>query len=105
MGAVLPRGYDSVMGIEVRNNEDRNRYELVLDEQLVGIADYRVDGDTVVFPHTEITPSLRGQGLGEQLVRGALDDVRSRGAKVQPLCWFVREFIDLNTEYADLKAA
>ena len=91
------------MTTDVRNNEDLRRYELVVDEAVVGIADYHVEGDTMVFPHTEITPRLRGQGYGEQLVRGALDDVRRRKSKVRPLCWFVDEFIDNNPDYADLK--
>ena len=81
------------MSMEVRNNEERSRYELSRDGTVVGIADYDLDGDTVVFPHTEIAPSLRGQGLGEQLVAAALDDVRRRGLKVRALCWFVRDFI------------
>lgn len=93
------------MATEVRHNKEQSRYELVLDDQVIGIADYEAVGDLLVFPHTEITPRLRGQGFGEQLVRGALDDVRARGAKVRPLCWFVREFIDLNPDYADLAAA
>jgi len=93
------------MAADVRNNEDLNRYELVVDDALVGIADYRLDGETLVFPHTEIVPRLRGRGLGEQLVRGALDDVRRRNAKVRPLCWFVDEFIQHNSDYADLKAS
>ncbi|MEY2397406.1 MAG: uncharacterized protein QOJ00_580 [Actinomycetota bacterium] len=93
------------MSTEVRDNEDMGRYELVVDDALVGIADYRVDGDTLVFPHTEIDPGRRGQGLGDELVRGALDDVRRRGAKVRPQCWFVRDFIDENPEYADLKVS
>ena len=90
---------------DVRRNEALSRYELVVDETLVGIADYHARGDVLVFPHTEITPPLRGRGLGEQLVRGALEDVRSRGGKVRPICWFVKEFIELNPEYADLTAA
>jgi predicted GNAT family acetyltransferase len=93
------------MALEVRNNAERGRYELARDNLVIGIADYDVDGDTIVFPHTEITPALRGQGLGEQLVRAALDDVRARGAKVRPLCSFVREFIATNPKYRDLKAA
>ena len=91
--------------MDVRHNEKLRRYELVIDDAVAGIADYRVDGDTLVFPHTEINPKLRGQGLGEQLVRGALDDVRRRQSKVRPLCWFVDEFIDNNPEYADLKVS
>jgi predicted GNAT family acetyltransferase len=93
------------MGLDVRNNKDRQRYELLSDHTVVGIADYHPDGDVVVFPHTEITPHLRGRGLGEVLVRAALDDVRRLDAKIRPGCWFVREFIDDNPEYADLLAS
>jgi hypothetical protein len=89
----------------VRNAEQRSRYELILDDQIVGIADYRVDGDTVIFPHTEVLAHLRGRGLGEILVRGALDDVRASGRSVVARCWFVEQFLDDNPEYADLRAA
>jgi predicted GNAT family acetyltransferase len=90
---------------EVRNADGRSRYELLVDGELVGIADYRIDGDRIVFPHTEIAPARRGQGLGDVLVRGALDDVRGSGLEVVPACWFVREFLDANDQYADLRAA
>ncbi len=93
------------MATEVRNAEDKSRYELLIDGKLAGIADYRIEGDRIVFPHTEIDPSRRGQGLGAVLVRGALDDVRGSGRQVVPTCWFVREFIDANEKYADLRAA
>jgi uncharacterized protein len=56
----------------------------------------------VVFPHTEIEPSMRNQGLGAELVRGALDDVRARGGTVVAQCWYVAEFIDQHPEYSDL---
>ena len=48
---------------------------------------------------------MRGRGLGEELVRGALDDVRRRRAKIRPDCWFVREFLQNNPDYLDLKSA
>ena len=93
------------MATEVRHNEKRSRYELLIDAQLVGIADYRIAGDTIVFPHTEIDHRLRGQGLGAQLVQGALDDVRGSGRTVVPHCWYVAQFIDEHPEYGDLLAA
>jgi predicted GNAT family acetyltransferase len=89
----------------VRNAVGSSRYELVVDEQIVAIADYRIDGDRVIFPHTEVVRHLRGRGLGERLVRGALDDVRSSGRSVVALCWFVDQFLDTNPGYADLRAA
>jgi predicted GNAT family acetyltransferase len=93
------------MTTEVRNAVDRSRYELLLHGDLVGVADYRIDGDTIVFSHTEIDAQLRGNGLGALLVSGALDDVRTTGRAVRPVCWFVREFIETHKDYADLQAA
>src|SRR2546430_1797072 len=99
---------------EVRDNPEQSRYELVEDGKLLGVADYRAMGavspggtpgpGTIAFPHTEIVPGRRNQGLGEQLVQGALDDVRRKGAKVVPMCWFVAEFLEEHPEYADLRA-
>jgi predicted GNAT family acetyltransferase len=48
---------------------------------------------------------MRGRGLGSELVRAALDDVRRRGATVVPTCWYVAEFIDAHPEYGDLLAS
>lgn len=90
---------------EVRNDEARSRYELVVDGQIIGVADYRVVGDEVVFPHTEIDHRHRGNGWGEVLVQGAMEDVRSTGRTVVPRCWFVAEFLELHPEFADLRAA
>ena len=93
------------MTVAVRNNPERSRYELTLDGELVGVADYRDLAGRRVFPHTEIRPALRGRGLGAQLVRGALDDARTAGHTVVPQCWFVAEFIDDHPDYRDLLAS
>lgn len=94
------------MSTEVRRNDDRGRYELFVDGEMVGIADFTVsaDGEVATFPHTVISPERRGTGLGDILVRGALDDVRGRVSKVVPACWFVADFIEGHSEYADLVA-
>ena len=90
------------MPSELRNDRDQSRYELLIDGEIVGIAEYRVEGDVVVFPHTEIAPARRGQGLGARLVRYALDDVRATNQRVNAQCWYVAEFIAAHPEYGDL---
>jgi predicted GNAT family acetyltransferase len=92
------------MGITIRNNEPASRYELWLDGVLASVADYRLVGDRVVFPHTETAPRYRGQGLAARLIEGALDDVRASRRTVVATCWFVAEFIDQHPEYQDLAA-
>lgn len=91
-------------GPTVRKVDAQSRYELVVDDQIVGIADYRIVGDVVVMPHTEIAAHLRGRGYGETLVQGALDDVRAQGRTVVPQCWFVAGFIEQHADYGDLVA-
>ncbi|MBV9950479.1 MAG: N-acetyltransferase [Acidimicrobiia bacterium] len=88
----------------VRRDEERCRYELVEDGVVVGHAAFRGLNGVVVMPHTEIDPRRRGTGLGAKLVQGALDDLRQRGSKVVPSCWYVAEFIDGHPDYADLLA-
>jgi predicted GNAT family acetyltransferase len=55
----------------VRHNAERSRFELDTPAGLA-VADYRLSGDTMTIFHTEVSLSLRGNGIGEQLVLGTL---------------------------------
>jgi uncharacterized protein len=91
------------VSIEVRDNPDQTRYELHVDGQLAGFAQYRLHNDRITFVHTEIDEAHVGSGLGGRLARGALDDARSRGLAVVPLCPFIAAFIGRHPdEYLDL---
>ena len=85
-------------------NDGAARYELVVGGEIAGVLDVHDAGDRVVLPHTEIDRRHQGQGLGAVLVTGALDDLRRRGRRIVPTCWYVREFVDAHPEYADLLA-
>lgn len=95
---------------DVLNNADESRYELLRDGVEIGIIEYRLlagdDGDQTVaeFHHTLIHQAERGQGHAERLVRGALDDVRTRRLRVKPTCWYVDQFLVEHPAYADLRA-
>ena len=68
----------------------------------LAIADYRMSGNTMTIFHTEVPAPVRGRGIGERLVRGALEKAKKLGLKIVPRCWFVRDFIERNREFADL---
>ena len=91
------------MNSSVVDNQEKSRFELEVPGG-PAIADYRVEGGTIVMTHTEVPGELRGQGFGEKLARGALDIVRTRNLKVVPRCPFIRKFIEKNPEYANLLA-
>jgi predicted GNAT family acetyltransferase len=94
------------MALRLIRNDDRQRYELFIDDRVVGVADFEpLEGARMVIPHTEIDPRQRGRGLGARLVQGVLDDARARGVTVVPACWFVREYFEQHPEQADLLAS
>jgi hypothetical protein len=83
---------------------EKNRYELRLDGRKIGLVAYRRRDDVVVLTHTEIAPQCEGRGFGGRLVREALDDIRSQGLSVVPLCPFVSHYVEAHPEYGDLVA-
>lgn len=93
--------------ITVTRNDVDSRYEAQLGGDTALIA-YRVlPGDPTVLDllHTEVPDSMQGQGVGGQLVRQALDDIRSRGERIRPTCPFVSRWLESHEDYADLVAA
>ena len=86
----------------VRNNAEELRYEALRDGELVGIVRYRIEPGVVVLVHTEVEEAVEGTGVGSQLVRGALDDLRVRGLRLVPVCPFVTAYVRRHPEYADL---
>lgn len=89
----------------VRDNPEESRYELAVDGDITGFIAYRMAGDVIDLVHTEVDDDHEGQGLGSELVAGALDDVRARGAKIRPSCSFVAAYIDEHPDARDLVAA
>jgi hypothetical protein len=88
--------------ITVRDNPEARTYDALADGETVGTLIYEPEGSRLVFRHTIVDPEYRGEGVGTELVRGALDDVRARGLTITNYCSFVSEFIDAHPEYADL---
>ena len=87
----------------VRHEPEQSRYVFERDGERLGLTNYRASNGSVQITHTESDPSLRGQGLGGVMVRGVLDDLRTRtDARVVPICPFVDRWIDLHPDYQDL---
>ena len=88
----------------VRDNPTRRRYELVIDDRIVSIADYHSRGETLVVPHVETDPRFRGQGMADRLMAGMLADLRATNRTILPLCPFAAQYIDEHAEARDLLA-
>lgn len=89
------------MSNNVRDNTERHRFELDVDDH-VAFSNFKRDGGIITIMHTEVPAALKGRGIGSALVRGLLDIARVQQLKVVPLCPFVASYTAKHAEYADL---
>ncbi|GAA1746805.1 GNAT family N-acetyltransferase [Aeromicrobium alkaliterrae] len=92
------------MSTEVRRDDAAGRYEVVVDGAVAGYTEIKPRDGVLIMPHTLVDDAYAGQGLAKVLVTGALDDIRSRGERIKPLCPYVRSFLEKNPQYTDLVA-
>jgi predicted GNAT family acetyltransferase len=90
------------MDVTVQDNPGRHRFEILLDGEVGGFADYRVRDGAVVVVHSEVDRAHRGKGLGGILAAKTLDALRERGEKVVPSCPFFARYVADHPEYDDI---
>jgi predicted GNAT family acetyltransferase len=79
---------------EVRDDPDRERFQVLVDGRRVGYLRYRRFPDRIDLIHTEILPQHEGKGYAGVLIEAALAAAREEGLAVIPHCPFVREYIE-----------
>ncbi|WP_410535683.1 GNAT family N-acetyltransferase [Streptomyces sp. KL2] len=80
------------------------RFEARIGATLTGFADYVRDDGLVTYPRVVVSRPFLGRGIGDRLVRTALDDARRRGLRIRPACAFVEQWLAMHPEYRDLVA-
>ncbi len=90
--------------VTMREAPEAERYEILVDGEIAGYAEYRGRAAVRAFTHTEIAEGHEGQGLASRLVKFALDDARARQLQVVPVCPFVADYLTRHREDLDLVA-
>lgn len=84
----------------VTNDEAASRYELVVEGELAGFAEYQLTDGGITFTHTVVDDAYEGRGLGSVLARSVLADAKDRGLAVTPRCSFIRDYLERHPEAA-----
>jgi predicted GNAT family acetyltransferase len=58
----------------------------------------------IVIDHTEVDESLRGEGIGEDLVVEAVKYARENNFLIKPVCPFVKSVLEKDEDYEDVLA-
>jgi len=90
--------------LKTKINNERKKFELEVEGHIAFI-DYILNNKNVMYlVHTEVPSALEGKGIGNKMVREALNYIEEKGYKLAPLCPFVAAFIKRNEEYRSLLA-
>jgi uncharacterized protein len=91
-----------VEDVEVVHEPSRRRFVARSGDRESQLVYLRSEQNVVDFRSTYVHPSVRGKGVGEKLVREALDWARGEGLRVIPSCWFVDTVVRRHPEYEPL---
>jgi predicted GNAT family acetyltransferase len=92
------------MSTALQHLPGQNRYVFEKDGRQVGLTDYTLRGQAMHITHTEIDPSMRGAGLGAEMVQGVLDEIRTgTDYRVVAECPFVVDWLSQHPEYQELE--
>jgi predicted GNAT family acetyltransferase len=79
----------------VSNEEDN---ELILAEMVYTMPSH----DKMIIEHTDVSEELKGQNVGYQLVKTAVEYARTHHIKIIPLCPFANSVFRKKPEFADV---
>ena len=90
--------------MEIQRDEHGQKGAFYIDEDGEWIAEltYVKDNGIMTIDHTEIDEKLRGEGIGEDMVRAAVEYARANGLKIRALCPYAKKVIDRTPEFQDV---
>lgn len=89
--------------VKVTHRPELQTFDTTLDG-LRCFADYRRDGDIIRMTHTVVPPALEGQGIAAQLVQTALTWIDAEKRKLDPVCSYVRVYVQRHPQWQHLLA-
>jgi uncharacterized protein len=95
------------VSMDIQRDEHGKNGAFFIDEDGEWVAElaYTRTGDGVMtITHTEVDDKLQGKGVGEDLVRKAVEFARENGLKIKADCKFAKKVIDETPEFQDVLA-
>ena len=89
--------------MDIRHDAASHRFSVDVDGH-TGYVEYEPGDGMITITHTIVPPAIGGRGIAGQLVRAALDYVRSEGLKVVPRCSYADTWMHRHPDYNALRA-
>jgi uncharacterized protein len=93
------------MNIQHEDDGEKGSFFIDKDGERVAELQYFRSGDgRVTVYHTEVDEQLRGQHVGDEIVKASVDFARAEDLKIVPQCPFARKVMERNDDYRPLIA-
>lgn len=90
-------------GFEHRTNKRGGSFTYEADgKKLAEMVYLNSGGSTIIIDHTDVDPSLKGQGIGKQLLGQLVEFVRAHHKLVIPFCPFAHATFQKTPEWQDV---
>lgn len=88
--------------IRLEDTGTKGRYVYQTPEAEAEMTFTKVGASRLIIDHTGVPDAFRGQGIGLKLVQRAVDDARSAGKTIIPLCPFAAAQFRRHPEWSDV---
>lgn len=93
--------------MQIQRTEDGTRGRFFIEEngkRLALMTYSKAGADKIIIDHTEVDASLKGEGIGKDLVAEGVKYARENDLKIVPLCPFAESEFEKHADYADVLA-
>lgn len=90
------------MDIREEKTGSGGRYVATLEGYEAEMTYSRASPRLIIIDHTGVPDALRGKGAGQALALHAVEEARSGGWKIIPLCPFFKSQVARNPEWQDI---
>jgi len=90
--------------MDIKHIESKSIGSFVIKKDHKRIAEltYKQEDGAINIDHTEVDKSLRGHGVGEDLVKAAVEFARENDLKVEAVCPYANKVLRETSEYSDV---
>lgn len=90
--------------MQIQQDEHGRKGAFYIDEDGEWIAEltYEKNDATMTIDHTEIHEKLRGEGIGQDMVKAAVEYARANGLKINAVCPYAKKVIEGTPEFRDV---
>lgn len=91
--------------VRVEHRAEEHRFVARVEGGEAFLSYQPVDAQTLDLQHTVVPEEDRGEGVGDALVRAAVDHARAQGQRIVPTCPFVASWLRAHPEAASVVAS